>query len=279
MKGQNPLIDYSWIKFKNRIVNEVYMNGNNDKKQEEKESPKKMSLRFSNELIGLRERLKKTKEDGSFDSAKNEIQENVLDIAKRMLREILDIPSSYTYEEIETYVSNHKGLDDEGKTHVRIISSLLSDTEFSPKPEYDRLNSIIEGLLSFTEWSTNYIPGKGTIKKKKKNKFFSGLWYIIKAATFIFWFPFYWFFTSAKRFSEKNKINEDPSYPLKKEIKKANKHHSRKDMKQAIQSYEKIREEYNKSPAEVKALVRPDIISLHEKIMSDYKSMAEKKSK
>ena len=253
------------------------MSQKSEKKQEEKESPKKMSLRFYNEITELREHLKKVKETGTFDEEKENIQQKVLDISKRMLREILDIPPSYTYEEIEGHVSKHKGLDDEGKTHVRIISSLLSDTEFSPKPEYERLDSIMEGLISFSEWSANYVPGKGTIKKKKKNSLFSGLWYIIKAATFIFWFPFYWFYTSAKRFREKNKISEDPAYPIKKEIKKANRHHARKDMKKAIQTYEHIRELYNDSPAEVKALVRPDILSLHEKIMSDYKSMVEKK--
>jgi hypothetical protein len=248
-----------------------------DKKSVEKETHKKMSARFSKELVSLKDSLLQSRQEGRFEDEKEGIQDRVLDVAKRMLREMLELPPSYTYEEIETYVSASKLLDEEGKTHARIISSLLSDTEFSPRPEYERIESIIEGLMSFTEWAAGYVPGKGSVKKKKKSRLLSGIWYLVKGATFIFWFPFYWFITSIRRFSEKNRITDDPSYPIKKELAKAKKHHSRKDMKKAIEAYEKVRDLYSKSPAEVKALVRPDILALHEDIMSDYKSMSSKK--
>ncbi|MFT4309594.1 MAG: hypothetical protein ACMXYL_03850 [Candidatus Woesearchaeota archaeon] len=243
-----------------------------------KDPPAKVAARFQNELSDIKDLLQSAKDDGSFEDSKEKIYDGLLDIAKRMLREILEFPASMTYEEIETIISEHKELDEEGKTHARIISSLLNDAEFSPNPEYDRLDSIIEGMTSFAEWSKNYRPGLAQKKKRKGIGFFRGILLFLKAATFIFWFPFYWFFASLKRHSQKKRISDDPSYPIVKEIARANKMYKRKDMKRAIESYDKIKELYNTSPTEIKAMTRPEILALHEKIMSDYKSMAKKKS-
>jgi hypothetical protein len=248
-------------------------------KTEEKETSKKMSARFSKELTDLKDRLEKSKLENTFEKQKDEMQISLLDIAKRMLREILEIPSSFTYEEIEKFVSAHKALDDEGKAHIRLISSLLNDSEFSPKPDYQRIDSMIEGMLIFSSWSSNYDSQKQVIIKRKPNKIANGLWMLLKGTTFIVWGPFYWFFSSIKRFREKNKITEDPAYPIRNELKKANKFYKRKNINAAIASYDKIRILYDKSPVEVKAMVRPQIIALHETIMSDYKNITSKRNK
>ena len=95
----------------------------------------------------------------------------------------------------------------------------------------------------------------------------------------IIFFSFYWFFSSARRYSEKRKISNDPAYPLRKEIARANRYHKRKDIKNAIASYDRIRDIYSKVPVEIKAMMRPEIISLHERIVLDYNSISSKKKK
>ncbi len=265
------------------------INKNNHKKNKSKskKSIEEILLYYEKEFSILKEDLKKILD--SYNKNSNIIDgidektyiDNTMNEYFKKIRaffiDVLKLKKGFTYEEVYKNISR-RHISESLKNDFKKLVLELNDLEYSPNKNYEKLQFILDELLSLSKKMFLYEEEKHKNVKEKSEflEFLQKIFLFLKKVTFIFWFPFYFLFLKLKSLFVRE---ETGVFKVKKLLEEGNKLLEKKNLYEAVKLYDVIRKEYYYLEEDDKLLLKGKIVEFYNKILELYKELEELEEK